>query len=240
MATLTARLSDLAADVLFTSVRVTEVTELTPKFLKVSLGCDAFTRAHWTPGDKLQLRPRRGSLAMRTYTPINWNPDEGTTDVVAYRHGDGPAVRWFDNAVAGVDAEIFGPSKSLDLSDTVTHTVFVGDETSIGLAYALQQLNPNGVFLYEAHEPEQMSNALAALGIDADSHILRKSADRRELLDHLFEAAAIGRTGASVDIVVTGDAATVNAVRRGLKARPDLALRIKARAYWASGRTGLS
>ncbi|MGN7778042.1 siderophore-interacting protein [Mycolicibacterium sp. 22603] len=240
MSPLAARLSDLAADVLFTAVRVTEVTNLTTKFVKVTLGCDAFTRANWTPGDKLQLRPRRGSLAMRAYTPINWNPDEGSTDLIAYRHGEGPAARWFDNAVAGVDAEIFGPSKSLDLSDTVTHTVFAGDETSIGLACALRQFNSNATFLYEAHEPAELSNVLAASGIDADSHILRRSADHSELLDHIFEAAAIGRTGASVDIVVTGEAATVNAVRRGLKARPDLAARIKARAYWASGRTGLS
>ncbi|MGU3651932.1 siderophore-interacting protein [Mycolicibacterium sp. A43C] len=240
MASLTSRLSDLAADVLFTSARVTEVTELTAEFRKVTLGCDQFARANWTPGDKLQLRPRRGSLAMRTYTPINWSPDEGTTDLIVYRHGDGPAVRWFDNAVAGTDAEIFGPSKSLDLSDTATHTVFVGDETSIGLACVLRHLNPDVVFVYEAREPAVLSNALAALGIDAGSRILSKSADRSELLGRLFEAAAIGRTGAAVDIVVTGDAATVNAVRRGLKAHPDLAARIRARAYWASGRTGLS
>lgn len=240
MAPLTARLSDLAADVLFTSVRVTEVTELTPKFLKVTLGCDAFTRAHWTPGDKLQLRPRRGSLAMRTYTPINWNPDEGTTDVVAYRHGDGPAVRWFDNAVAGVDAEIFGPSKSLDLSDTVTHTVFVGDETSIGLGYALRQLYSGATYLYEAGDPAALSAVLATLAITENTDVLLKSGDRRELLERLVEAVEDSATGASVDLVVTGDAATVNAVRRSLKARPDLTPRIKARAYWAAGRTGLS
>lgn len=240
MAPLSARLSDIAADVLFTSVRITEVAELTPMFLKATLRCDAFTRAKWTPGDKLQLRPRRGSLAMRTYTPINWNPDEGTTDVIAYRHGDGPAVRWFDNAVAGADAEIFGPSKSLDLSDTVAHTVFVGDETSIGLAYALQQLKPGAKFLYEASDPAALPAVLTTLTITENTDMLVKSDDRRELLQRIVEAAENSGTGAPVDLVVTGDAATVNAVRRSLKARPDLTPRIKARAYWASGRTGLS
>ncbi|CAN5490083.1 hypothetical protein BH11ACT7_BH11ACT7_40880 [soil metagenome] len=46
-------------------------------------------------------------------------------------------MRWFNNAVAGADAEVFGPSRSLDLSDAVAHTIFLGDETSIGLAHTL-------------------------------------------------------------------------------------------------------
>jgi NADPH-dependent ferric siderophore reductase len=240
MAPLAARLSDLAADVLFTSVQITEIAELTTKFLKATLRCDAFTRTKWTPGDKLQLRPRRGSLAMRTYTPINWNPDKGTLDVIAYRHGDGPAVRWFDDAVRGSDAEIYGPSKSLDLSDTVKHTVFVGDETSIALAHVLQQLNPGVKYLYEASDPATLSAVFTTLGIGKNASVLIKSDGRRELLQAMIGAIQTAKTGAPVDLVVTGDAATVNAVRRELKTRPDLTPRIKARAYWASGRTGLS
>lgn len=240
MAPLAARLSDLAADVLFTSVRITEIAELTPKFVKATLGCDAFTRAKWTPGDKLQLRPRRGSLAMRTYTPINWNPDEGTTDVVVYRHGDGPAVRWFDAAVTGTDAEIYGPSRSLDLSDTMKHTVFLGDETSIALAHALQQHNANANYLYETDDPATLSTVITKLDIGKNTSVLSKTDDRRELLQRLIEAIETAEAGEPVDLVVTGDAATVNAVRRELKTRTDLTPRIKARAYWASGKTGLS
>ena len=178
---------------------------------------------------------------MRTYTPINWNPDEGTTDVIVYRHGDGPAVRWFDTAVTGTDAEIYGPSKSLDLSDTETQTVFVGEETTIAQAHVLQQLNPNAKHLYETGDPAALMAALTALDIGKRTSVLNKTDDRRDLLQRIVEAIETAGAGASVDLVVTGDAATVNAVRRELKTRPDLTpLRIKARAYWASGRTGLS
>ena len=240
MASLTARLSDLAADVLVTSVRVTQITELAPQFLTVTLGSDAFTRATWTPGDKLQLRPRRGSLAMRTYTPINWNPDDGTSEVIAYRHGAGPAVRWFDNAAVGIDAEVFGPSRSLDISDTVERTIFVGDETSVGLAYALHPLNPGATYFFEAHDPAVLSAVLTTLDITHHTQVIAKSSDHSELLQLIVDAIEPAEAGASVDLVVTGDAATVNAIRRTLKSRPDLTPRIKARAYWASGRTGLS
>lgn len=240
MASLTARLSDLAADALFTSVQITEICELTPKFLKANLRCEAFTHAKWTPGDKLQLRPRRGSLAMRTYTPINWDPEAGTTDVIAYLHGDGPAVRWFTTAAAGSDAEIFGPSRSLNLSETAKRTVFVGDETSIALAHAIQEFNPDVHYLYETDDAAQLSAVITKLGIGKNASILTKTDDRRELLQRIIELTETAEADAPVDLVVTGDAATVNAVRRELKTRPDLTPRIKARAYWASGKTGLS
>jgi NADPH-dependent ferric siderophore reductase len=239
MALLPARLSDFAADVLLTSVTINDVSEVSPKFVKVSLGCEAFTCAKWTPGDKLQLRPRRGSLAMRTYTPIDWDLDEGMTDVIAYRHGDGPAVHWFNDAEAGADAEVFGPSRSLDLSDTVDNTIFVGDETSVGLAYALNHLNPAVKYLYEASDPDALSAALTALDGTTNTEIIAKTPERSELLAAITEAAE-GLSSSCFDLVVTGDAATVSAVRRGLKARPDLTPRVKARAYWAGGRTGLS
>jgi NADPH-dependent ferric siderophore reductase len=239
MTPITARLSDLAADVLFTSVRVNELTELAPRFIRASLSCAALTRAKWIPGDKLQLRPQRGTLAMRTYTPINWNPGTGSTDVIAYRHGDGPAIRWFEGATVGADVEVFGPSRSLDLSDTAERTIFVGDETSIGLARALSNVNPNAQFLYEARDPDGLLHVLAVLGIATNADVIVKSDDRSDLLRSIADAAENG-SGSSFDLVVTGDAATVNAVRRDLRRRPDLTARIKARAYWAHGRTGLS
>ncbi|BBY33782.1 oxidoreductase [Mycolicibacter minnesotensis] len=239
MAPITARLSDLAADVLFTSVLVTEATELSAQFFKVTLACDAFTRATWTPGDKLQIRPRRGSLAMRTYTPIDWNRDTGATAVIAYRHGDGPAVGWFEDASAGDMAEVFGPSRSLDLSDTVPNTVFIGDETSVGLAYALTRLNPAARYIYEATDPAALEDVLNALGIGDNTHCLKKSDDPGAVLSALADAIEDG-TDSPVDAVVTGDAATVSAVRRDLRRRPGVTPRIKARAYWARGRTGLS
>lgn len=239
MAPITARLSDLAADILFTSVCVSELTELVAGFIKVSLSCEAFARAKWTPGDKLQLRPERGSLAMRTYTPINWNLETGTTDVIAYRHGDGVGVRWFDGAGVGADAEVFGPSRSLNVSDTAAHTIFVGDETSIGLAFALSGVNPDARYVYEANDPDTMVDTLTALGIAASADVLGKSEDRTALLRSIIETAEKANVS-SFDLVLTGDAATVNAVRRGLRRRPDLAPRIRARAYWAHGRTGLS
>ena len=239
MAPIPARLSDLAADVLFTSAYVDDVIELTARFIKVSLRADAFTRSKWTPGDKLQLRPRRGSLAMRTYTPINWDHDNGATDVIAYRHGDGPAVRWFNSAAVGTDAEIYGPSRSLDLSDTVADTIFVGDETSIGLAYALSDLNQTARYVYEATDSTALSDVLTALDIADNADIVTKSDDRNEVLQSIVELAE-NATSSSLDVVISGDAATVNVVRRGLRRRPDLTTRIKARAYWARGRTGLS
>jgi NADPH-dependent ferric siderophore reductase len=107
------------------------------------------------------------------------------------------------------------------------------------LGYALHHRNPEAKYLYEAGDPAAVSAVLAAFGANENAAVVAKAADRGELLEAITQAAE-GVSGSSFDLVLTGDAATVIAVRRSLKARPDLTPRIKARAYWADGRTGLS
>lgn len=238
MAPIASRLSDLVSDVLFTSARISEVTQLSTHFVQVRLGSDAFRDAQWTPGDKLQIRPQRGSLRMRTYTPISWDRQEGTTELIAFRHGDGAGARWFDDATVGTACEVFGPSRSLDLSDAAASTVFIGDETSVALAHALHGVHPAARFLYEATDPDALATVLTTLGLTDNTEIIAKSDDREALLGLIRESMA--SPVEPCDLVVSGDAATVNEIRRDIRRWPHLRPRIKARAYWAHGRTGLS
>jgi NADPH-dependent ferric siderophore reductase len=58
---------------LLTTARITDVSQLSPRFVTVALRAEAFGSSAWAPGAKLQLRPRRGSLGLRTYTPTGWD-----------------------------------------------------------------------------------------------------------------------------------------------------------------------
>lgn len=238
MAPIASRLSDLLLDALLTTARISDVTEIAPRFVKLRLVDERFRRAQWTPGDKLQLRPQRGSMQMRAYTPMNWDRDEGTTELIAFKHGDGPAIRWFDDATTGADCEVFGPNRSVDLSDTAPTTLFIGDETSVGLAHALHNINPTVRYLYEATDPDALTTVLTTLGLTANAEIIAKT-DSRDALLQLIRDSAESYTD-PCDLVVSGDAATVNAVRRDVRRWIHLTSRIKARAYWAHGRAGLS
>ncbi|HEY0227937.1 MAG TPA: siderophore-interacting protein [Mycobacterium sp.] len=237
MLKLGSRLSDLISDLVLTTVNVIEVESLASRFTRVRLQSPAFEQARWTPGDKLQFRVKPGSVDLRTYTPINWDAEQGITDLIAFDHGQGPGARWFDQAVGGDVCEVFGPSRSIDLSDTTSQVVFIGDETSIALAQALRQINPAARFLFETEDPYSLHSALTALDFP-ESEVMVKSEDRHALLESTREAGE--EFGEAFDLVVSGDAATVSAARRANRSWEHLTPRIKARAYWAKGRTGLS
>ncbi|WP_062430311.1 siderophore-interacting protein [Herbidospora daliensis] len=230
MARITERLADLASGAFLTQAVVTAKTPLSAHFVRVELRSDRFRTASWTPGCKVQLRTDRGTMTMRTYTPFAWDPAEGAVSLVAYLHGTGPAARWFDRVKPGDPCELLGPRRSIDLTAAASPLVFVGDETSVGLAAVLGQTRPDGVtYLLEAADPAEYTDVLAALGVTAT--VVAKTADRHDLL------AAARPDG--YDLVVTGDAATVGPVRRAARDWTPAPGKVVGKAYWAEGRAGL-
>jgi NADPH-dependent ferric siderophore reductase len=227
------RLADFAGGAMLDTARVTEASRLSDDFVRVELSADIFRKATWVPGAKLQFRPRRGTLSLRTYTPVSWDVERGVTELVGFTHGDGPAAHWLRQVAAGDACEVFGPRRSIDLRDPAGPTVFVGDESSVALACALRTVTPDVSHVFEARDPAGLTEVLAGLGINAQ--VVEKTSDRAELLSRAREAAG----AAPGCLVVTGDAATVHAVRRDSRTWPQAPREVKGKAYWAEGRTGL-
>ncbi|GAB1820080.1 siderophore-interacting protein [Herbidospora sp. RD11066] len=227
MAWITERLADLTTAFL-TQSTVTAKTALSPHFVRIDLQADAFRTASWAPGCKVQMRPERTTLGLRTYTPFAWNTGEGTVSLVAYLHGTGPAGRWFDQVKPGDTCELMGPRRSLDLNGAAPEVVFVGDESSVGLAAVLRETRAEGVtYVLEAEDPAEYTEVLAGLGVTAT--VVAKK--RHDLLN-------VTRSG-TYDLVVTGDAATVGPIRRAARDWTPRPAKILGKAYWAEGRTGL-
>jgi len=232
MPSITERLADVAVAALLSQATVVRVDRLSAHFLRVGLAAPAFRRTESAPGGKLQLRPRPGNLTFRTYTPTRWDSEQGETEIVAYTHGDGPAADWFREVAVGDPCSVFGPRKSIDLATATGRVVFLGDETSIGLACALRTVNPEVTHVFEARDPVETTAVLDRLGLAGDSTVV---ADRPALL----ERAARLSGDTPYDLVVTGDAATVHAVRRAVRDWSVPPRSVKGKAYWAEGRTGL-
>jgi ferric-chelate reductase (NADPH) len=237
MAKMTERLADLASDAFLKSAKVTEVSQLSPGFVKVGLEAEAFRGARWIPGAKLQFRPKRGVLSLRTYTPIEWDGERGTTSLIAFTHGAGPAAGWFRQVAPGDPCEVFGPRGSIDLRDLSGRVVFVGDESSVGLACALATITKDVQHVFESADPAELTTVLTELGFAGRFTAAPRDSDRAPLLQLTRKSAA--EATEPFDLVVTGDAATVHAFRRGTRQWPQQAKRTKTRAYWAEGRTGL-
>ncbi|AGZ43746.1 siderophore-interacting protein [Actinoplanes friuliensis] len=235
MAGLAGRLADLASGAMLDDAQVTGCSRLSPAFVRVELSAEAFRKAAWVPGAKLQMRPRRGSLSLRTYTPISWDTARGTTELIAYTHGTGPAAQWFEEVAEGRTCEVFGPRRSIDLREATGPVLFIGDESSVALACALRTVGDDVTSVFEAQDPAGLTGVLSGLGITERVTVVAKSTDRGELLRRARDGAA--RT--AYTLVVTGDAATVHAVRRDSRGWEHKPRQVRGKAYWAENRTGL-
>jgi ferric-chelate reductase (NADPH) len=115
--------------------------------------------------------------------------------------------------------------------------VFIGDESSVGLACALRTVNARVGYVFEATDPAALRKALSDLQFADGCQVVARTPDRSELLEHARRSAE--GTADVFDLVVTGDAGTVHSLRRDSRGWPHGPCRVVGKAYWAPGRTGL-
>ncbi|MDQ2821649.1 MAG: siderophore-interacting protein [Pseudomonadota bacterium] len=214
---------------LFTrSAHVLEIVDFGSTFRLVTLGGDALRDVDWTPGDKIQIQ--LGGWVQRTYTPIDWDSVHGRTRILVCLHAPGPGTAWARRLQTGDPCVVFGPRKSIQAGRS---TIVVGDETSVGLAAAL-----SGQALLEVAALADTQPVIDYLGLHAVQLTARLDTDR-----HFGEletrVAALLMIDATVEIVLTGRASTIQHMTRFLKQTEMGSGRRHSKAYWASGKTGL-
>ncbi|MFL9924089.1 siderophore-interacting protein [Herbaspirillum lusitanum] len=231
------RLSRALIRMLMKQARVAGTEALAENFRLLTLESPAFKQLPWLPGQKIQITMGSAFVA-RTFTPIEWDQAAGRTRILGYMHGHGPGSSWLRDASPGDECHVFGPRASLDLSQADGMCIMLGDETSIGLAYALHR-QVSGIPLQTLFEVSDRASALAVLArLDLDGVELF---ERRENDAHLTQIEhrlpALAATQAS--FILTGRAAFIQRLRSALKSLGVPGSRLKAKAYWAAGKTGL-
>ncbi|WP_372084297.1 siderophore-interacting protein [Tistrella mobilis] len=221
--------------------QVAAVETLSPRFRLITLEGAALKDVSWTIGQKLQVAMGAGMTA-RTYTPIFWDAAAGRTQLLAYLHDHeagpdaAPASRWAAGLTAGAGCRVFGPRRSLDLTGAGGPVVVFGDETSFAFAASLGAGGDADGHLFEVTDVAASRLVLARMGLDGARVIGRQAGDA-----HLAVAEAeLARLAAGrVRFALTGKASSIQRMSRALKARGVPAARIRAKAYWAPGKTGL-
>ncbi len=209
------------------------------RFRLVTLTGESVRDLPWTPGAKVQVQ--LGGWVYRTYTPISWNPNEGSLDLLLYAHGDGPGASWTRSLSIGDTCAIFGPRGSIDLDATHRPLVIFGDETSFGLVHALRfsagGANDVAVVL-EVTSPTDALAVLTELGIE-NVELVERSPGDGHLRD--LEAAVVGRLAARPvqSCILTGKATSIQALNKVVRNHGLGSRHIRAKAYWAPGKTGL-
>ncbi len=238
---LTRALADTTARVLLRSAEIAAVTDHGPHFRAIELRGDALKNATWVLGDKVQVRSKEAGLTLRTYTPIGWDAENGSTRLLAYAHGVGPGSDWIKAAIPGGPGQLLGPRRSLALAGLAGPIVFAGDETSFAVVAAWQAANRNerpAAMIFEVNDVDESALALDAVGVSSAQLVAREVG-----VAHLGEfsaaiAAALG-THPSGSLCLTGKAQSIATVRQTLKAEGLSGRPTRVKAYWDENRSGL-
>lgn len=231
------RLSKVLTRLLMKRATVITNEALADDLRLITLEGAALEGVAWQPGQKVQIA-MGSAFVTRTYTPIEWNPSTGRLCFLGYTHGEGPGSHWLRNAAPGDVCDIFGPRASLDLGRLPGPLVIMGDETSIGLAYAATRQNPGRpvAACFEVAKVEAARKAATDLGLQHATLIARRQDDA-----HIAEMEAMLLTAAptGASFVLSGKAGTIQRLRHSLRQQSIPAARLISKAYWAPGKTGL-
>ncbi len=238
MASVVRLVGDTAARLLFKPATVGAITEH-DGFRTIELVGDRLSDTEWYPGDKARIH--LDGLTLRTYTPMTWDQERGTTTILAYLPGDGPGSEWCARATTGDPCAIFGPQRSVRLDELSSPPVIVGDETSFGLFVAWRNLHPDtppAASLFEVTRSAPAGALLAGFGV-APTELIERTADDGHLdalVDRVVDAV---RAHPHAPLCLTGRAQTIAPIRKRLKAEGLTAKDTAVKAYWDVNRKGL-
>lgn len=233
------RLTRLMMRWFFRKATVSKIEALASDIRAISLAGDDLKAASWAPGHKIQIDV--GGGINRTYTPVCWS-DTGETRIIAFSHGEGPGAGWASSVRPGDKCQFFGPRRSMDLRHlNVERPFFFGDETSLGLAQALSDsmdMPQDVTCLFEMSAHPDPRSLLLQLGLPEAAIVKRRPADGhyQEIEARIGKIVAEIRPGA---YVLSGRSASVQRVSRMLKGLGVEPALIRAKAHWATGKTGL-
>lgn len=231
------RLSSVLRRILMRRATVSGCEPISGCFRLITLEGPALRGVAWVPGQKLQIAMAE-SFVTRTYTPIEWDALAGQTRLLCYAHASGPGSAWVRDVKPGDECDVFGPRSSIDLRATSGPLALFGDETSIGLAYALSAQHPtrSAALYFELDDMKASSDVLKHLGLRGATLFERHMDDAHvERMEAVLPSLAAG--GAA--FVFAGKAGTVQRLRQSLKLLDVAIPRITTKVYWAPGKVGL-
>ena len=208
---------------------VTEVEDLSPRLRRIRLSDASLVGVDFTGGDKIKIE---AGPKFKSYTPGRVNTEAGWMDVVFYLHGNGLASQWAGQATPGESINYLGPVKSVPgPQKTPEWALFLGDETTIGLAKALIDDLPDSTRVMGAIELDTPDvPSVAAFGVDLDT-VIRREFCGEALVDWVNAWTMPEGQGM---IWVSGEALAARALGRMFADRDRERVEVKTKAYWSS------
>jgi ferric-chelate reductase (NADPH) len=223
----------------FHSTVVATVTHLSGHFRLIEFMGESLKREKWIPGQKVQFH--LGKLKTRTYTPISWDPLEGTSQFIMFLHGNGPGSEWAESLKRDTLCNLIGPRSSLNFAEIAQDSIFFGDETSIAAAVALHRSRKETQqdhYVFEVSSSVESAEVLQRVGLP-NAKIVKKVPDFSHLAE--VEQTLIDNASrlAAPRWIMTGKAQSIQVLRTMFRNRHMNIAQFNTKAYWAEGKTGL-
>jgi NADPH-dependent ferric siderophore reductase len=171
-----------------------------------------------------------------------WDAAEGLTAILAYSHADAPGSSWVAELSVGDTCQISGPRGSLDLEAIRRPALFIGDETSFGLAHALYETGMamrDVEFLFEVSSVAESEQVLQELVIRDGKLIQRGAGDAHLAAAEAYIAERLAAGKHFDQFVLSGNASSIGRLSRFLRQRGVPAAQLTTKAYWTADRAGL-
>ena len=199
------------------------------------------------PLPRLNLKPglavsiRVSATAFRNYTPSFIDEEENIFQILAHIHGKGPGARFFENVQAGSRVAV-SMAKGRHFTDAAPQYLLFGDESSLGLACALQMhFQSMGKRFY----------ALLHLGKDQESLPDRLGLGSYELVERssaapvmhvpafsIFDNRVI-KDWAHAHFILAGNGLDIQKIKKELTVLGIKRRQIHTEPYWVPGKVGL-
>lgn len=221
---------------------VDAVHVLSPHFRLLTVRSEAFGRQAHVPGDKMQVWV--GGMALRTFTPFRRDAGDDSFALLGYLHGSAPAARWLGGVAPDDRCHVMGPRRAMNLAAIDRSTVFVGDETSFGLALALCRTPLGGLdthFIFEVADAGEARTVLDAVGrgMLQQAWLVERRADDAHLADVETALTRYAATDSFRQYVLSGQSLVIQRLQRTLKCAGAKPSQMLVKAYWAPGKTAL-
>lgn len=222
----------------FPMMKVVDKVYVTPHFIKVKFYGD-IADMDFQPGYAVAIRVN--DTEFRNYTPYFFNKGKGSLEIIFHMHGSASGTEFIRSLEIGHQLRISIPRGKKMYDSSVSKYIFFGDETSLGLAYALQavvkQEHQSIQFYFELDKENIYLPEL--LGIKSSYVFENKvSFTDEELISNILFKNSLHTEMDNKCFVLTGNAKSVQTIRNVLK-RENAKGRILAQAYWAEGKQGL-
>jgi ferric-chelate reductase (NADPH) len=216
-------------DQLLRDVVVESITDLGTSFRRVKLAGSALVGANVSAGDKVQVF--LPDIGARTFTPFAANTWAGSFELAVYCHAAEPAARWARGLAPGSTVRLISPRSSTPLAGRSGPIALFGDETSLGIAFALRAIRTDALVRIGVTHPVDVQPVADALNLPPGS-----VASRGDLLPVAREL--IAATDNHGTLVLTGGAPSIQLLRGHLRTLGSRHAQV-VKAYWSPGKRGL-